>query len=282
MLESLSSLLYVLGRELIVVYLFCYVFLDYLIIPRKLLYAIIGLAIFNEWGYILYCDNQLTISGQYLSSMQYVLMGLFLYREQLSKRIFLMLLLGNISFLTQTLSLVVMEQCTTSIPPITLGALVLIVSNLLLTPLCLKYLKSYKKPLFLSKTTDFMSIASLILFLNLLGTIALYDFQSPRDWHLFWGRCFNIIPALLFVQIIVYLLKELELHSNLNEKIKYIEYLRNNEQARFNHIVEVWKETRRLRHDLRHRTILLRDLLVSGQYEQLRQELIELNKATEK
>lgn len=276
MLENLSSLFYVLGRELFIIYFFCYIFLGHLNIPRKLFYAILASAIIFEWCYLLYCNNQLTVAGQYLASLQYVIIGLCCFKQDFIKRLFLILLLANTSFLTQTLALVIMEQCPTALPPITLGAIVLMCSNLALTPLSLKFLNIYKDTLLQSKNTYLMNIASLILFLNLLGTVALYNFQDPRDWHLFWGRFFNIIPSIIFVQIIIYLLRELELHSNLKAKIQYIEQLRSSEQEHFNHILEIWRETRRLRHDIRHRTLILRDYLISGQYDSLRQELVSL------
>lgn len=281
MLENISSLIYVLGRQIFNVLYFVYIFYEYLRIPKALFWSLIAAFILGEWYYLLELGHHLTVPGQYLASLLYVLTAVFCYNHKLVKRLLLLLFLGNIAFLLQTLALVTMEQCSTSLPPITLGAIVLILANLVTIPSIKKFLKLYRQNILPCENYPTLHIAALILFINFLGTIVLYDFHSARDWSLLAGRCLNIIPAIIFIQIIFHLIREQELNSNLNAKLKYLEQLRQSEKKYFDYIIDSWKQTRRLRHDLRHLALLMQEYQRTQQYDKLKQALQELIRQAE-
>ena len=73
--------------------------------------------------------------------------------------------------------------------------------------------------------------------------------------------------------MIFYLLRQRELHDHLHMEQRYLKKLREEEQLHFEAIYASWQASRRLRHDMRHIALLLKEYAVQRDYDKIKQSL---------
>jgi len=122
----------------------------------------------------------------------------------------------------------------------------------------------------------FLASALLIAVLTLAADFYMVRLHPAGSPSLFWARFFITVPALLFIAILYYLVRQQEVNSYLTTRQRYLEKLRQQEKENFEHIYQVWQESRRIRHDSRHMALLFKEYLHNGQYEEIKQILTNL------
>ena len=126
----------------------------------------------------------------------------------------------------------------------------------------------------------FFAASATILALTLTTNVYIARLYSPENISLLGARFFITMPSLLFIAILYYLVRQQQLHSYLATRKSYLERLRQQEKANFEHIYSTWQASRRIRHDARHMALLFTEYLHSGQYDEIRRILLELKQRT--
>jgi len=85
---------------------------------------------------------------------------------------------------------------------------------------------------------------------------------------------------MLFIHIIYYLVQERDKHRTLSRTQNYLATLRENEKRYFEYIFETWQNSRRIRHDLRHMSLLLKEYLSAGEYAKIKEVLKQIQQQT--
>ena len=266
MTEAIFALLYFAIRELSSAGLFYYIFGPYVRINRWLNYAVLCLGVFLEWGVYLYQGNFISIAQQYAFAFSYAVYAFVIVRATLSKQLLIVLICAHLAMLSQTLALVAWSQYTWPVPQVFIITPILFSCYAILYPALYYFFRRYKEPFLKTNFLTTIRLADVVLLLEFLGVIAIYDFQSTRDWYVFWGRSFLSVPSLLFMLVIITLLKEERIGYTNTLRLSQLTTLRNTEQKYFQFVLDSWDNARCLRHDLRHLALLLLEYLSEKNY----------------
>lgn len=279
LLPDMFLALFTVARQVIFAYLYYYTFRSNLRISLNhliLIYIIsIGLEIVIQYHH----GPHMSLGILFLTPFCYCLYALAFVKEQLKKKLFIILLFAHVGMLTITFSLVCEEQL--GLTPNMASSLINTGLLLLFIPLYHVFLKKYQQLFHTTKANKALLIANYILFFNFIGLTLTRDFTQDRGWALFWARVFNTIPAILFLLLLFYLMDTITKNEKMDNRIKILEGIRQSEKHYFNFIIERWQSSRNIRHDLRHHALLISNYLHTKEYAKLNEYLQGFIRTTE-
>lgn len=247
----------------------------------KTMYVVLLISAILESLYVAGYSKQLTPKILYAYGIIHVLLLWHFVTTSARIKLLYALFLLHIIILGQTLSLLLATQLSAHYP----NSLVQLVVNtcwtlLFLYPVLL-VARRYANRLINAKYSYIITIANIIMLTNIVAVIAMHDFIRPHSWALFWVRLFSIVPALMFFYFLAALLVEIDTNEQINQKVNTLERIHHLEKHYFDFVIKTWQDSRRVRHDMRHMSVLMLNYLENKQLDKLAACLQQLNNAVE-
>ncbi len=267
------ALIYIIFKQAPLCFFRYYAFSDRIRCSHKVFIGAISLLFLIEW-IIYFKYDSFTLLTLYLYPFIYLVFCFSVSKVNIFRQLFLSIILAYLSLIYQTVAVIADNMYGEYFTPYFLMAVSIIACQLLFfTPIWL-FIKKYRYTLLHTKAINIIAIVDIILSMNLSGIITFNSFSSKYAWHqhtweVLYQRLFYAIPVLLFVYLVLYLLKEIDANTKMNNTISILEKIHHSEKHFFDFVINTYKNSRRLRHDLRHHALIFKEYLALKQYDKL-------------
>lgn len=280
-IKLLATLLFLSIRAFINIYITLDTFKGYWRYSSRTMYvSFLTFTIFYA-AYVLIYAKTLTLSILYIHILGNVLLLWYFITANARIKMLYALFLIHVIIIGQTLSAVLAKELMQQ-PDYKLQFVFSTVWALLYLYPLLKIARKYSKRLIESKYKGIIDIANIIMLTNTIALITMQYLIDPYSWGLFWARLFSIIPALMFFHFVASLLTEIEVNEKINLKISVLEQIRYLEKNYFDFVIKTWQDSRRVRHDMRHVSVLMLQYLENKQFDKLATCLKQFNEDIDK
>ena len=268
MLEDFFILLFIIARQLPMSWIRGYVFRDRLRWSSRVYWLVTAAAMLVEFAVYLADGRQIGLPALYGFPLMYVALFLIMVKGMMRKKIIVWLALDNFFVVVQTLVLLLVDLH--GVPGFWASDVLLIVLSALLYKRVRRFIDRSRDVFFEVSVTRITNSVIIILFTSLLAQILVRDYDRNVIWMDFLQRVLYCLPVIWFLYLLGEMVREIRLSTVKSLQLQTLERVRRAEVSHYNSIVENWQNLRRLRHDLRHFTLMAGEYLDSGQYDKLR------------
>ena len=233
---------------------------------------------------LLYLKNgsQFFIRDIYLMGILHMILPFFVCNALPSKIIFCTMFMSFCSMPLFSLAYSLAALLFPHLPLTAAFSLVAALETLILFYPLFKLVKSFAPTLNDSRNAKVIILTDWILFLALFGLIFIRNFNLGALWHLTISRLFGSLGALLCIYITLQLLKQQQTNAQIDMQLSALQELRISEKRYFEHVIDNWQSSRRLRYDLNKQAVVLRASLQQADYPKLKAQLETFLHNTEK
>ncbi len=268
MLEDFFVLLFIIVRQLPMSWVRAYVFRNRLRCSCRAYWLTVAAAMGAEFALYLADGRQMRLPALYGFPLVYIVIFMVLVRGFFKKKVIVWLALDNFFVVVQTL--VLLLACQPGLPRFLLPDVLFIALSALLYKRVRGFIDRSREAFFEVNVNRITNSVVIILFTSLLAQLLVRDYSRGVIWMDFLQRLLYCLPVIWFLYLLSELVREIRLSTVKSLQLQTLERVRRAEVSHYNSIIENWQNLRRLRHDLRHFTLLAGEYLDSGQYDKLR------------
>lgn len=254
-----------------------YPFLDNLRLNKKVVAVIFSCFVLLEW--LIYIaggrnfENLFFLFGYYLT---YIIFYFSVVKGHWSKQVFCVLLVANFEMVVQTFAMVSEQYYGLHKYYFATAFCTLLLFEGIYFACFYKAFRKFKNIFLTAESNRLIILCNYIMAMNFAALILIRDFSAPRSWNLCFARLLCALPLLIFIYIVIALLNEMHANKIMNIKIATLTALRNSEKHYYDFVIEIWQNTRRVRHDLKHYALILNEYMENKEYDKLQLRLQKL------
>lgn len=280
MLEDFFVLLFIIIRQLPMSWVRAYVFRDRLRWSRRVYWLTVVAVMAAEFAVYLADGRQMSLAALYAFPLVYIVVSFAMVRGHLKKQLIVWLALDNFFVVVHTLVLLLLAD-SRGLPEFLLPDVLLGVLAALLYKRVRAFIDRSREDFFEVNISRISNSVIIILSVILLAQLLVRDYDRGVIWMDFLQRLLYCLPLIWFLYLLGELVREIRLSTVKSLQLQTLERVRRAEMSHYNSIIENWQNLRRLRHDLRHFTLMAGEYLDSGQYDKLRSFLSKMAEFSE-